>query len=843
MSTAYDFNDNMLDFEDTDLFLTAILSSVPAMDKMANPYDMDQPGLGGFAFDGSGYVLNNSLDINDPESSDAVSVNSSLPSTAHSDRSLFPSNNQPKRSLFSSASYSELVASTNSNEGTPNTSILSPHTLPEGIPDHEPKKQASNFKKEPEEEEVAPKRTTRSKASTKDKVTKPGKRPKVSHNMIEKKYRTNINTKIYELRDAVPTLKIAAGKQNVLLSDLEGLAPAAKLNKASVLTKATEYIKHLEKKNENMLSQIAQLQQLIGEANANPPNIIPQQGDRQPNQGMQNSFDGQFPGGFGFAPENNYNTTINYDTQLVPPQFAQQPQQESYQPYNSNWMMGGFATVMGASVLSSDNFRGLAAFPFMPAFLTHPSPTALQLFTIFRYGLVFFGIYLMVLPVIDHIRKPRDPKSPVENTWLTWLLVSAGLQVPVPLLPTDKELILSHLVDGCSDPNDWFKDYIVLSSSEVNFETCFLNVLIGAIICSKFPFISRFIAPNLQTRKILLSKLDATNDDKALQKLSQLFKTSDGAAMFTSESLITRIINVTERRNFFADVKEGENSLAYIDVFKHNRKDIYAIVFGWRVLDLLHDLNLSYLDYLTSQNEDEEARKSEKSLKSDLQTIGGLLEDCNDDCLKQYCLSLTSVISPESTPALVKAVKGSIARTMSNVNTYFDGLDLTDTESVVESEMEDENLSDGTETEVSKKESGITDTVKSLKSLLYSLNLVNEEKFIVLATSSILYYLQQDDELENLKQLLRHLKFQSEKLPLSTLSFTCLLRVVCSMLQSGDDKPKVSLSVEESEILELIVKAARGWLNDDRKNKFLNHSFRSDLTDLVMTKGMLLHDL
>lgn len=180
---------------------------------------------------------------------------------------------------------------------------------------------------------------------------------------------------------------------------------------------------------------------------------------------------------------------------------------------------------------------------------------------------------------------------------------------------------------------------------------------------------------------------------------------------------------------------------------------------------------------------------------------------------------------------------------MSNVNAYFDGLDLTDTESVVESEMEDENLSDGTETEVSKKVSAITETVKSLRSLLYSLNLVNEEKFIVLATSSILYYLQQDDELENLKQLLRHLKFQSEKLPLSTLSFTCLLRVVCSMLQSGDDKPKLALSAEESEILELIVKAARSWLNDDRKNKFLNHSFRSDLTDLVMTKGMLLHNL
>ena len=66
--------------------------------------------------------------------------------------------------------------------------------------------------------------------------------------MIEKKYRTNINTKILALRDAVPALRIAAGCDDVSIADLEGLTPASKLNKASVLTKATEYIKHLESK-------------------------------------------------------------------------------------------------------------------------------------------------------------------------------------------------------------------------------------------------------------------------------------------------------------------------------------------------------------------------------------------------------------------------------------------------------------------------------------------------------------------------------------------------------------------------------------------------------------------
>lgn len=73
------------------------------------------------------------------------------------------------------------------------------------------------------------------------------KRP---HNVIEKKYRANLNAKIAELRDSVPSLRITkkstgdAGDSDD--DDLDGLAPSNKLNKASVLTKAVEYIRHLE---------------------------------------------------------------------------------------------------------------------------------------------------------------------------------------------------------------------------------------------------------------------------------------------------------------------------------------------------------------------------------------------------------------------------------------------------------------------------------------------------------------------------------------------------------------------------------------------------------------------
>jgi hypothetical protein len=76
------------------------------------------------------------------------------------------------------------------------------------------------------------------------------KKEKSSHNMIEKRYRTNINDKIKALRDSVPALRVLVDSGDDEFDDLDGLQPAKKLNKATILSKATEYIKHLESKNE-----------------------------------------------------------------------------------------------------------------------------------------------------------------------------------------------------------------------------------------------------------------------------------------------------------------------------------------------------------------------------------------------------------------------------------------------------------------------------------------------------------------------------------------------------------------------------------------------------------------
>ena len=115
--------------------------------------------------------------------------------------------------------------------------------------------------------------------------------------MIEKRYRTNLNDKIATLRDSVPALRVVTRKGGMEGEDLQGLTPAHKLNKvglsppfvvlfggqapsvtaleiilwaeadngekATVLSKATEYIAHLEKRNKTLTKENATLKSRV----------------------------------------------------------------------------------------------------------------------------------------------------------------------------------------------------------------------------------------------------------------------------------------------------------------------------------------------------------------------------------------------------------------------------------------------------------------------------------------------------------------------------------------------------------------------------------------------------
>jgi len=93
-----------------------------------------------------------------------------------------------------------------------------------------------------------PKATKRNNALTKQK----------SHNLIEKRYRTNLNQKILALRDAVPSLGTVAEANDE--DDSEARSSAPKMNKNTILSKARDYILDLEKRNGSLIAQTKTLE-------------------------------------------------------------------------------------------------------------------------------------------------------------------------------------------------------------------------------------------------------------------------------------------------------------------------------------------------------------------------------------------------------------------------------------------------------------------------------------------------------------------------------------------------------------------------------------------------------
>ncbi|ORY61603.1 uncharacterized protein BCR38DRAFT_487351 [Pseudomassariella vexata] len=100
---------------------------------------------------------------------------------------------------------------------------------------------------------------------------------RAAHNDIERKYRTNLKDRISDLREAVPSLRSIPEDSHDDGDSPVMASRAPKVSKGTVLTKATEYIRQLERRNRNMSQKNEELtrrlqafEQLLAAASPSP---------------------------------------------------------------------------------------------------------------------------------------------------------------------------------------------------------------------------------------------------------------------------------------------------------------------------------------------------------------------------------------------------------------------------------------------------------------------------------------------------------------------------------------------------------------------------------------------
>ncbi|KAK6202565.1 uncharacterized protein RJT21DRAFT_20471 [Scheffersomyces amazonensis] len=733
-----------------------------------------------------------------------------------------------------------------------NTSISSVHTSPEpakvkleaGTSEEEYDYSESDDQKSLGNTGKPPKKSSK-KAS---RVTKPKIKDKSSHNMIEKKYRTNINSKILTLRDAVPSLRIAAGKGDISIADLEGLTPASKLNKASVLTKATEYIKHLESKNEILRSQNIQLQRLIQDVNLHPQ---PQQQPQLAHQLAPPQQQPQQAQGFGFYPPNDqsfYATPIQQSysgnggsfvfsgNQQFSPQAPQIPPQQQ-QP--NKFLMGGMAAVMGTSLFAgtgTNDFKGLSALPFahlLPYALTHPSPLVIQFWTLFKVLLFVGSVASLILPIINKPASDKSSKTAVtteQNLIISWFLVTLGFQLPIELSSSQRDAIVSRLVNGNGDWIQLFKDYTLLSISQINFENCFLNLITGRILTFKYPISEKLLNHNLSIKGSLILNLDYKGKSKSIKKLNQLVSQFDGLSLLGSETLMLRLINLINGKHINYEINDGQNHVKYVEFLQDNGEDYYAIILNWRMLEIIHELNLNYLQDLNDEDHS-------KDILKDLNKIDEIISK-EDGRIYHYFKLFKTILNSNDGPYLLKDINDQVERYLVNFKTILEGQELTDHE-IFEDEEEEQDVEheeDEEEEEVEVDEETVAPiikfkpTLKAQKSLITSLNLVNEEQFIILVSSLIVYYYK-NNEISHAIKLLNYLKLSSSTHKLTCLSFSSIINLLKELIPG---------KIEDNEVLDNLIKVSREWLNE---TKFMDFELRSDLSKFIIDKAVILNGI
>lgn len=640
------------------------------------------------------------------------------------------------------------------------------------------------------------------------KVVKP-KKDKSSHNMIEKKYRTNINLKIVALRDAVPSLRIAAGLKDITVADLEGLTPALKLNKALVLTKATEYIKHLENKNLVLKQQNAELQRLIQEANLRPPATAP-----VPPHGAGVAH------GFGFYPDAplQYAAPVVSQPEYAPPQM-QPPHHQGFQfnPMANKMLMAGMATMVGQQMFAggNDNYQGMAAAPFLLMFTKLPQAA---LFSVIKLLLVAAAVYLLAAPLLANKSKPS--KDDVSNDFefldvalfKRWLLVHIGVKLPSKLSPfTIKQI--HGLLNGqlqLSEGETYqqlFRYFFMLSVAETSFENCLLLLVIGRLLIYRYPMLKLILNTSLTLKGQMMLHLEYRGDNADLHRLAILVYSIDGLGVVGLELMMSRLTNLLLRRPINTGITKGFNHIKFIEMHSAAKGDYFAVIANWRILEVIHALNEKFLEHLTKIDESDELLKD---ILADVESLEPLLAGLK---LQGYFDMFKAVVNPATAPQYAEIVHERVQKQLQVFKQVVDGPELTD----------DELWSDDEEVieSIAKPQPSLLNN----KLLITLLGLVQLEEFISMVLLFVVYHVK-NDETDQALHLINYLKIDKVS-ELTLLLFTAMILMLVEVIPTLDD----------IEVLDDTVKLTREWVNLG----LLDSKLQLGLSKVIVAKGKVLN--
>ena len=117
--------------------------------------------------------------------------------------------------------------------------------------------------------------------------------------------------------------------------------------------------------------------------------------------------------------------------------------------------------------------------------------------------------------------------------------------------------------------------------------------------------------------------------------------------------------------------------MAYVGFNLRRQSDFHSVLLTWRVVELIHELNLVCLELLCTSPD----KKNElmKTLIDDMQILEDLIRD--HPPLKRYLLILKGVPSPSDTPALMKPIQTDIQDYLFKLDTVYEDPQITDGDS------------------------------------------------------------------------------------------------------------------------------------------------------------------